>query len=502
MKNFISLLFLLFTVSQSGFAQGPIVKTDKGKVQGFENEGIKIFEGIPFAAPPVNSLRWKAPREAKKWKGILTCQRFAASPIQKHPEPFSCWTEEFIAPPSPLSEDCLYLNVWTKEMNTKKPVVLWIYGGGFNSGSAACAVYDGASYAKEDVVFVSTNYRVNIFGFFAHPEITKETSGKGAANFGLLDQVAALKWIKNNITSFGGDPDNVTIMGQSAGSFSVHALIASPLAKGLFHKAIGHSGGLLGNSRSLDLVAAEQNGLKLMSQLNKKSLADLRAMSPQDLFDQASTFNPSYSPVRDNYFLPQDLLSYYQKDLHNDVPIMGGWVTGDGSLGGSAIVSSAAYKANVKARYGDKANEYLRLFPGNTDEEAKSSSELSRRLGFGAKAIILTAELNKKPVYIYEFNHVPVDKPDFPNYGAFHTADVPFALQTLHTWNRPWREVDKQVEHMMSTYWLNFIKTGNPNGSGLPDWKPYDSGIKNIQILNSNPGSIPGYYSQEIEILK
>ena len=288
----LSLLCSLFLYTI--YAQ-PKVNTQHGTVTGYIKDGLHIFKGIPFAAPPIGELRWKAPQEPKNWQGDLNCTEFSASPVQRDPKPFACWTEEFIAPPSPLSEDCLYLNIWTKPTIKKKPVVVWIYGGGFNSGSAACAVYDGKYYAQNDIVFVSINYRVNIFGFFAHPSITAESNGKGAANFGLLDQLQALKWVQKNIAAFGGDPANVSIMGQSAGSFSVHALVASPLAKGLFTKAIAHSGGLLGTNRGVNLATAEANGTKLMDQLGLKTIDEMRALPAAELLDKVNKFNPQYS---------------------------------------------------------------------------------------------------------------------------------------------------------------------------------------------------------------
>ena len=244
-----------------------ILKTDKGKIEGIYNDDktIRIFKGIPYAAPPLGDLRWEAPQPANSWEGIKSCAEFSASPVQNKPEPFYCWTEEFIAQPEPLSEDCLYLNVWTsaKSPEDKQPVYVWIYGGGLVSGSSNCAIYDGEEMAKQGVVFVSLNYRVGVLGFMAHPELSAASDHSASGNYGFLDQIAALKWVQNNISAFGGDPNNVTIAGQSAGAFSVNTLIASPLAKDLFHKAILQSGGLLSNRLQQNLKAAGRSWYSL-----------------------------------------------------------------------------------------------------------------------------------------------------------------------------------------------------------------------------------------------
>ena len=487
--------------STSLYGQDPIIQTDKGKVSGSTEDGLLIFKSIPFAKPPMGSLRWKAPVPAESWTDTLECKVFAASPMQNDPKPFYCWSEEFIAPPEPLSEDCLYLNVWTKDTQKKKPVVMWIYGGGLNSGSAACDIYDGANYAKEDIVFVSINYRVNIFGFFAHADLTKEGSGKGVCNFGLLDQVAALQWIKQNIAAFGGDPGNVTIIGQSAGSFSVHALVASPLAKGLFHKAIGHSGGLLGTGRGTPLSVAEANGKKLTDQVGM-SVNQMRQMHGSDLLKLVGKYNPPYTPVLDGYMLPENLEDHFKAGKHNDVPMLAGWVTGDGSLGNAPKITTTEYTANSEKNYGEKSAAHLKLFPGRTDEEALSSMIKLRMIGFAVLPAILVAEANDSPVFIYEFDHVPTDKPGFPNYGAFHTAEVPFALQTLHTWDRPWKQIDFQMQDIMSAYWINFITSGDPNGKGLSKWKAYDLKKKNVLQLNTKPKGKAKLHADKIDFLR
>jgi para-nitrobenzyl esterase len=279
MKNSLALLLSILISSSICYAQRVgfnTVKTNTGMVSGSANTDgtVHIFKGIPFAAPPGGSLRWKEPQPVTPWAGVKQCTAFSASPMQARPDEFGVYTREFLIPYQPISEDCLYLNVWTnaKSPADKKPVLVYIYGGGFGSGGAACPIYDGEATAKKGVVFVVINYRVGIFGFFAHPELSKESGHNASGNYGLMDQLAALKWVKQNIKNFGGDPGNVTIAGQSAGSMSVNCLVASPLGKGLFQKAIAESGAMFisGPFGAPTLQQAEQNGLKLAQQLKSK----------------------------------------------------------------------------------------------------------------------------------------------------------------------------------------------------------------------------------------
>ncbi|TXH30291.1 MAG: carboxylesterase family protein, partial [Cyclobacteriaceae bacterium] len=329
--------------------------TSHGKVKGEWNSdrSVTSFKGIPFAAPPIGELRWKEPQPAKPWPGVLTCNQFSASPMQNKPAPFAMWTGEFIAPPEPLSEDCLYLNVWTpaKSANEKLPVLMWIYGGGFVSGSAACAVYDGEALAKEGIIFVSINYRVGVFGFLSHPDLTNESGRNASGNYALLDQLAALKWIKANIGAFGGDPDKVTIAGQSAGSFSVQALVASPLSKGLFRGAIAHSGASMGRF-SKKLPDAEKTGLELSKKVNATSIAALRKLSADSLLKLAGTLPyGSFAPVVDGYVLPNDMATLFTTKKHNDVNLIAGWVTGDAGLTGQPK-SAQQFRQWVGETYG------------------------------------------------------------------------------------------------------------------------------------------------------
>lgn len=500
-------LFLLLGSLQIGLAQNPLVQTDKGWVAGAVDaqRGVHVFKGIPFAAPPVGELRWQAPQPAPVWKDTLQATAFGPSPIQNPPRPFYSWSEEFIAKPEPLSEDCLYLNVWTPAARPakKRPVLVWIYGGGLNSGSANCDIYDGAELAAREVVFVSLNYRVGVLGFMAHPELSAESGNNASGNYGFMDQMAALKWIQDNIAAFGGDPDNVTIAGQSAGAFSVNVQVASPLAKGLFHKAILQSGGILSGRFQQNLEAAEAAGVRFMETAGAGSLSELRAL-PADRIQELSN-QPGvgrFGVTLDGYVLPDtDLMTYFSEGRHNQVPVLTGWVTGDGNFLGPTAMDPDAYRRQADSLYGERAPEYLSLFPGDTPEVVQQSRSRITLLNFAG----LTARrlaLNSPAAYLYQFGHVPPDKPDFPNYGAFHTSEVPYTLHTLHTWDRPWQQRDRELEALMSGYWINFARTGNPNGEGLPAWEAYSPTEGEILVIGEGIESTPGFLKREFIFLE
>lgn len=504
MKNNLLLVLLCFSVFAK--SQNPIVGTSNGKIQGTAtmDKTVHIFKGIPFAAPPIGDLRWKAPQPVQSWKGIRQCTSFSASPMQNKPQPFFCWSEEFLAQAEPINEDCLYLNVWTtaKAKSKKQPVFLWIYGGGLNSGSANCAIYDGEEMAKKGVIFVSINYRVGVFGFMAHPELSKESGHQASGNYGFLDQIAALKWVQKNIAVFGGDPNNVTIAGQSAGAFSVTALIASPLAKGLFHKAIAQSGGLFSNMLSQNLEKSEAQGVVFMKKANTNSLAELRKKSAEELLILSN--NPEvggFGTTMDGYVLPVNLIEHFKKGLQNQTPVLTGWVTGDGSFMGDTNMTVDDYKKEAQAKYGDKADEYLSIFPVATVEQVKTVKQKLTLLGFAGMPAHLLASFNTKTSYIYQFGHVAPDKPNFPNYGAFHTSEVPYVLHNLYTWNRPWQPLDKEIEAVFSSYWINFAKTGNPNGDNLPKWESYNKQSGTIMTVDDKMESKSGFLKKEFDFL-
>jgi para-nitrobenzyl esterase len=503
MKKLLTFAFITcigFVSKQSSYAQSPQITTQYGIIEGYTQDNIQIFKGIPFAAPPVGELRWKNPVAPSKWNGVKKCTEFAASPIQSTPTPFLCWSEEFIAPAKPLSEDCLYLNIWNKkDLKKNKAVFVWIYGGGFSSGSAACAIYDGKHYAENDIVFVSLNYRVGALGFMAHPDLTKENNGS-SGNYGIMDQVAALQWVHDNIAQFGGDPNNVTIAGQSAGSMSVNCLIATPKAKGLFKKAIAQSGGILGGIGMTSLQDAEKTGVTLQEKLHANSLQAMRQLPADTILKYSSTMGGlRFSPIGDGQVLPMNAEKAFKEGHINQIKLMSGWVLGDGALFGNANTDKENFIKTIQQRYPTKSEKILALLPHETKEEATKSLDLLNLINFAIASPHKLAKYLQQPTYMYQFSHMPVDKPGFPNYGVFHTSEVPYALGNLSTWKRPWVHLDYEVEKTMSQYWINFIKTNNPNNASLPKWEVYNNGTT-LEIGDSIK-SISALYKDLLETL-
>jgi para-nitrobenzyl esterase len=448
---------------------------------------VRAYKGIPFAAPPVGTLRWQAPQPVVGWPGVRACTAFGASPMQGAPMPFGPWSAEYLIPRDPINEDCLYLNVWTgaRSAREKRPTLVWIYGGGFGSGGAGCAIYDGEAMARRGIVFVSVNYRVGPFGFLAHPELTAE-SGRGASgNYGLMDQIAALRWVQQNIAAFGGDPRNVTIAGQSAGSMSVNCLVASPLAKGLFGKAIAQSGAsVLRPGPSLS--QAEQDGLAVMKKMGASSLAEMRALSADEVLKKAQS--NLRGPIVDGYVLPEPMPVLFNTKKQNDIALLTGWNEDEGMAFGPAKTAEA-YRQQVEKQYGPKAATYLIHYPGTTDAEAAQSANHASRDQIFAAQNYAWANLQSeqgKLVYVYRFTRKLPATGQYAAYGAFHTGEVAYAYDNLRAIDRslrPLTATDEKLAQMMAAYWANFCKTGNPNGKGLPNWPRYTVGTKQIVVL-------------------
>lgn len=467
-----------------------------GKISGMSSADgrISIYKGIPFAAPPIGDLRWKAPQPVKKWSGVLACDKFGASPVQGEPVPFSMWSAEFLIPKTPISEDCLYLNVWTEKQGksaAKKPVVVWIYGGGFVSGGAGCAIYDGEATAKKGVVFVSINYRVGAFGFFAHPELTKESGKNASGNYGLMDQIAALKWVKKNIAQFGGDPENVTIAGQSAGSMSVNCLVVSPQAKGLFNKAIAESGAGFGRNYP-SLKQAEDAGLKAGEKLNATSLAALRKVPAEEILKTITAYR---GPITDGLVLPESVSAIYQAGKQNPITLLTGWNQNENAV--AKPKSAADFQAQYNQQYGPTAQTFFQHYPAQTDAEAAhSQNELARDGSFGMQnyAWAQAQAQQNKGAYLYRFTRKLPATGIYAQYGAFHTGEVAYAYDNLRFIDRALRPLDAtddQIANIMSAYWVNFIKTGNPNGTGLPQWPPFNPNVPQMILLGDEIKAAP-----------
>lgn len=455
----------------------PEATVAQGQLAGKQDGLVQAFLGIPFAAPPVGDLRWRAPQPAPAWTGTREASDFGASCMQGLlPEGRAPWTAEYVVQ-NKVSEDCLSLNVWTPgKTGVKKPVMVWIHGGGFNEGSGSVLIYNGSALAGRDMVVVTINYRLGALGFLAHPGITLEakSNGEPPANFGLQDQIAALSWIKQNIAAFGGDPDNVTIAGQSAGAMAVHALVSSPMAKGLFVRAIAQSG-LPTIIPIPSLAEAEKQGAQFASEKGARDLAQLRAL-PADAFvgSAATPGGLRFGALVDGALLPATPTEILASGRFNDVPMIVGQTANEGSaFPGYGDGGEAAYQAFLSRSFGSSASRFRKLYPADTDvARAQSMRTASRDRGLAMIDIWARARAatGKTSVYTYLYSHTePGEGAD--RFGAFHSSEIPYVMSTLDASpERKFTLADRQLSLTISSYWVNFVHTGNPNGDGLPHW--------------------------------
>jgi para-nitrobenzyl esterase len=453
------------------------VSTQDGLVSGTAgaNPEVRVFKGIPYAAPPVGDLRWRGPKAAAAWTGVRAADRFAKP----------CMQGGATSTPGSHSEDCLYLNVYTAAKSSKErlPVMVWIHGGALKTGAGSD--YDGEELARKGVVVVTINYRLGMFGFFAHPELTKESDRNASGNYGLQDQIAALEWVQRNAAAFGGDTKRVTIFGESAGSWSVNYLMATPLARGLFQRAIGESGGDFDPARTL--ADAEQMGAKFGQSNGAPTLASLRAKSADDL-QKADGFSGANV---DGWLLPEEVYAIFAKGKQNDVPLLIGSNSDEGSmLTRNGASTAAQFHEYVQRRYGPDTAAFLKVYPSQTDTEAKASQAASMRdSAFGWEMRTwarMQTKTGKSKVYLYYFSRVPPG-PDSAARGAFHTAEIAYVFnnvngksgyvepffRTADTTQRPWQDQDRKLADAMSSYWVAFATTGDPNHKGLPKWPAY-----------------------------
>jgi para-nitrobenzyl esterase len=479
------------------FAQAPApVKVEGGLVQGTAEDGLTVYRGIPFAAPPVGDLRWRAPQPAARWEGTRDAAKFAPSCVQGMRNPNASGPA--------MSEDCLYVNVWTpaKSARERIPVLVWIYGGGFNAGATSEPNYSGEKLARKGVVLVSIAYRVGLLGFFAHPELTAENPKHASGNYGLLDMIAGLQWVQKNIAAFGGDPRHVTIFGESAGGIAVSMLSASPLAKGLFHGAISQSGGSFGPPRPTTfpgenlkrLPDAERAGEAYAKNGSVTSLAELRKI-PFDKLPAAARGQGMAWPIIDGLVIPDDQYKLYEARRYNDTPILVGYNSDEGASF-SPPKTPEDYIAAVKTRYGSHADSLLKAYPTEATTVPKTARDLTRDAAFGWHTWIwarLQAKTGKGKVFYYYFDQ----HPDYPagspraGYGTPHGADVAYVFQHLNPANPQITKQDEAMSEAMATYWTNFAKRFDPNGEGVPAWPAFSDAKPVVMHLGGTPHTGP-----------
>ncbi|HXC59243.1 MAG TPA: carboxylesterase family protein [Steroidobacteraceae bacterium] len=482
---------------------GAPVKVAQGQLEGTDESGMRVFRGIPFAAPPVGTLRWREPQPVASWPGVRKADQFGPACAQGRVE-----ADGSLA--SGISEDCLYLNVWTPaKAGEKLPVLVWIYGGGFSGGRTSDPMFDGAALASKGVVYVSVAYRVGVIGFFAHPELSAENKrahGVAASgNYGLLDMVSSLQWIKKNIAAFGGDPNKVTIWGESAGAMAVSMLTVAPQAKGLFRGAISDSGGSFGAVRTPTapgenlppLAIAEQAGVALANKVHAPGIEALRGKSAGELMTQSRGIGGIGWPVLDQWVLPDDQHVLYEKGKYHDTPILVG-INSDEGASFSRTSDRAQFESDTRVRFGPLADRILKAYPADASGSIKQAArDVMREASFGWHTWVWAKLQNARggsPAYVYYMDQRPPYPADSRNAdvaGVPHGQELPYVFQKLDLTPLPWTDADRRVSAAMATYWTNFAKTGNPNGGGLPQWPAFTVKDQQRMEFKGTPQSRP-----------
>jgi para-nitrobenzyl esterase len=467
-----------------------------GTIAGTGSDGISQFKGIPFAAPPVGELRWKAPQPVTPWSGVRQSVAFGAGCMQ------AAALTVRMAPGVSLSEDCLYLDVWTpaKSASEKLPVIAWIYGGGFAGGMTSAPLYDGANFARKGVVFVSLSYRVGALGFLATPELSKE-SGHGSGNYGLLDLIAGLEWIRANIARFGGDAAKVTLLGHSAGAFAVSMLAAAPQAKGLFSAAIAESGANFmppldsvwagGSVQTLRL--AQVAGRTWLRDLGVTTLAQARQLPAEQIIAaQESKGAPRFWPPVDGYVIPADQYQLWKQGRFNDTPILVGDVSDEAAAFGAHKVEPFAFETQVRQGFGKEADAILTVYPHATEEQAtRSDTQLRSDTSFDWAQYTwarLQSSQGHNQAYVYYFDRPSAASPN----GSRHGQEVGYVFGNLGVGGRPPPTAeDRALSEQMQSYWVNFATRGDPNGPGLPTWPAFTARDPLVMRFGVNPGPAP-----------
>jgi para-nitrobenzyl esterase len=480
----------------------PLAQTEAGDIEGAwtDDRQVRVFKGVPYARPPVGDLRWRPPVPPEPWKGVRSTNAFGPRSIQFDRDHASI---SYFGPEAE-DEDCLTLNIWTAAKDNapeKRPVMVWFHGGAYTIGSSSLPIFNGEALAKRGVVLVAINYRLGVLGFLAHPELSAESPHGASGNYGILDQIAALRWVRDNIAAFGGDPRRVTIFGQSAGSTSVNTLMASPLAHGLFHRAIAQSGGLmgpLGHSGGGSMIVkeeAEKFGAQYAKHLGVQSIAQMRALPANQvqLSWPASLGRPPRT-ILDGWMLRESAYETYLAGRQNDVPLLAGSNATEGSTR-PAPTDWEAYRKSIEEDYEDCAQMVLDCY-GTADGPAETSRKLGGHITFNWQNWTQAREHARSgtsKVFAYYFDHappLPADMVCFENaperLGVFHTAEIHYVFGTLKARPWPWQDIDHRISDILGSYWVHFAANGDPNGPGLPPWPVFEPQSERVQLLGAN----------------
>lgn len=476
-------LFLLPGGAGAGVIHAPVVDAPAGKIEGWLDGAMRVFKGIPYAVPPVGPLRWKAPGELPAWSGVRKAVKFGPVCMQ----PTSTLRTVYTADPGPMSEDCLTLNIWAPANAHNAPVFFWIHGGALVGGYGSDGLYDGTKLASQGVVVVTINYRLGVFGWLAHPELSAESSLGVSGNYGLLDQIAALKWVKRNIAAFGGNPSNVTIAGQSAGGLSVMYLMASPPARGLFAKAIAESAYMITTPElkqaHYGLPSAEDSGRALAAALHAPDIAALRKLDAHALMDGAAAAKFSPFGAVDGKIFPRQLVDVFDKGEQAPVPLLAGFTSGEirslRMLASAPPGSPAEYETVIRNSYGDLADDFLRLYPASNMEESIVAATRDALYGWTAQRLVKKQTALGQPAFLYLFDHA---YPAADNAGlhAFHASELPYVFGTFDGTPPLWPKVpntpqERKLSDALVGYWTSFARTGKPQDANEPGWPAYDS---------------------------
>jgi para-nitrobenzyl esterase len=490
----------------------PVVNAPAGAVRGETRDGINIFRGLPYAQPPVGRLRWRAPADLRPWRGTRDAAAFGPACVQPQPRPGSIYYEALPA----MSEDCLTLNIWAPADARNAPVFVWIHGGALTSGASRQAMYDGAAMARRGVIVVSINYRLGILGYLAHPGLSAESREGVSGNYGLMDQIAALRWVNRNITAFGGNPGNVTIAGESAGGLSVMYLMAAPQARGLFARAVMQSAYMVSapelRSSRYGGPSAEQTGTLLMGLVGAPDLASLRATSAEALV--AAAARTPYFPFLtvDGRYVPDQLVTVFDRGQQARVPILAGFNSGEirslRVLAPPPPADAAAYEAAIRARYGDLADEFLRLYPAGNLAETMLLPPRDALYGWTAERLAAKQTAAGAPSFLYYFDH-GYAAADTQNLHAFHAAEIPYMFGTARLAPPAWPQIpdtaeERDLSDAMLDYWVSFARSGSPHAEGQPDWQPYGTARNHMAFAGTpRPGThlLPGMYELNEQVM-